>query len=95
MNLEPKYRKAIDKSLAKALKWVTSNQVKDGGFVFRRFEAYQYGHEQLKSATETGSMFATWFRLLSIALISNSMGNPRYKFVNCAGYQFTNIQGEQ
>jgi hypothetical protein len=94
-NREPNYRNRINKSLARALKWVASNQVKDGGFVFRRFEAYQYGHKQLISETESGSMFATWFRLLSIALISNSMGNPRYKFVECPGYQFTNIQGEQ
>ena len=85
----PSLKKEISSSLDKALNWVVTNQVEDGGFVFRRFESYRYGHDVLKSEVEAGSMFATWFRLLSIAMITEAKGLKRYNFVDCPGYQFS------
>jgi hypothetical protein len=85
----PSLKNEISSSLDKALNWVATNQVEDGGFVFRRFESYRYGHDALKSEVEAGSMFATWFRLLSIAVIAEAKGLKRYNFVDCPGYQFS------
>ena len=85
----PSLKKEISSSLDKALNWVFTNQVEDGGFVFRRFESYRYGHDVLRSEVEVGSMFATWFRLLSIAMITEAKGLKRYNFVDCPGYQFS------
>lgn len=76
-------------SMARALPWVLSNMNEDGGFVFRRNEALEYGHSQMSSGCNQSSMFATWFRTLSLAYLSRGLGLPnRYRIVRCPGLEF-------
>jgi hypothetical protein len=90
------YRHAdIEHCLMNALRWVSANQMSDGGFVFRRFAEFKYGHELMKTDSEESSLFATWFRMLSVAYISQVL-NLRVSALNlqpklrCPGYQFWN-----
>jgi hypothetical protein len=92
------YRHAdIEHCLKRALKWVTINQGSDGGFVFRRFAGFKYGHELMETDPEESSLFATWFRMLSVAYIGLvldfpvSARNLKLK-LRCPGYQFWNDQ---
>lgn len=83
----------IEFCLKKALRWVAVNQVRDGGFVFRRFAEFKYGHELMKTDPEESSLFATWFRLLSVAYISQVLDFSYTKTnlnlsLHCPGYQF-------
>lgn len=85
----------IELCLNRALRWVLANQMSDGGFVFRRFETFKYGHELMGTAPEESNLFATWFRMLSIAYIGQVLDFPistsklRLK-LHCPGYQFWN-----
>ncbi|MBN1569585.1 MAG: hypothetical protein JXA73_17200 [Acidobacteria bacterium] len=94
------YRHAdIELCLRKALRWVSVNQMIDGGFVFRRFERFKYGHELMETNPEESSIFSTWFRMLSIAYISQvlilsaSACDLKLK-LRCPGYQFWNSFAE-
>ncbi|MEB3147575.1 MAG: hypothetical protein VKL60_00955 [Sphaerospermopsis sp.] len=69
-HLVPSRKQEIDSSLKLAFRWVLCNQVADGGFVFRLHEPFVYGHEQMTSQSNKGSMFATWFRILSLAYLA-------------------------
>lgn len=88
------YRKDdIFKVLEKAYLWVVQNQMRDGGFVFTKNRAFFYGHPQLSSSVNKGTMFATWFRTLSLAYIgkvlkNSDIGKYPWNFVKCPGYQF-------
>ena len=91
------YRKAdIERVLRKALSWILLNQNKDGGFVFRRFERFAYGHELMTTEPEESAMFPTWFRMLSLAYISKVLPDLqiyqgcKFQFPKCPGYQFWN-----
>lgn len=64
--LSPELSKKCDKSLKKTLKWVLLNQCKDGGFVFRLNEPFEYGHANMRSKINEGAIFPTWFRVLSV-----------------------------
>lgn len=68
--LAPDRKVEIDAALRKALRWVLCNQVDDGGFVFRLYEAMTYGHEDMASEKNCGGMFSTWFRILSLAYLA-------------------------
>jgi hypothetical protein len=94
------YRHAdIELCLMNALKWVSVNQMSDGGFVFRRFEQFKYGHELMDTKPEESSIFATWFRMLSIAYINQVLSfsasaiDLKLKLL-CPGYQFWNSYQE-
>lgn len=86
-------RKDIRNSLDKALPWVLTNRMTDGGFVFSRFMRFAYGHDLMTTGTEESNLFATWFRTLSIAYISQivdfseSLGHI-WQWVHCPGYQY-------
>ena len=69
-----KNRILIEKSITKFLPWLLSNQVKDGGFVFRLYEDFWYGSDYMASNVNQGAMFPTWFRLLSLAKTINFLG---------------------
>lgn len=90
------YRHAdIELCLKNALRWVLANQMIDGGFVFRRFAEFKYGHELMKTDPEESSLFATWFRMLSVAYIGQALNLPvsacNLKLnLRCPGYQFWN-----
>lgn len=57
----------IREALEKAFGWILVNANPDGGWVFRRYEAFQYGHEKMRAEAEESSMFPTWFRTLTLA----------------------------
>ena len=81
--------KKITRSLESARPWVTSNFNLDGGAVFRRNAPFEYGHSLMRSAPNESSIFATWFRLLSLALIdSGAKPTPAWHFLSAPGYQF-------
>jgi hypothetical protein len=93
-------RQDIERSLEKALRWVLVNQLDDGGFVFRRFEGFVYGHELMTTGPEQSSLFPTWFRTLSIAYMSQVLDLPGFpadswSWVKCPGYQFWHVPSSQ
>lgn len=79
-------KEEIDLSLKRAFIWVFANQNDDGGFVFRRNEAFWYGHEQMTSRKNESALFPTWFRTLSIAYLSNHFYHQRFNIVKSPGY---------
>lgn len=85
MPLDDKLRAALNKARV----WVLANQNEDGGFVFRRNEAFVYGHQQMSSGFNESHMFATWFRTLSMAYLDEMTGQGgNFRFVRCPGLQF-------
>lgn len=81
-------------ALTRAVDWVLSNQVADGGFVFLLGRDFQYGHPQLLGRAGEGALFPTWFRLLSLAYLAVSLpAHPlqrlAWRFVACPGMQFS------
>lgn len=88
-------RDDIRKSLEKALIWVMVNRNSDGGWVFRRYESFFYGHELMCTAIDESSMFPTWFRTLSLAYLSKVLSDQssddiKWHFSNSPGLQFWN-----
>lgn len=85
----PERKEEIDATLHRALKWVLCNQVKDGGFVFRLYEPFTYGHSEMMSKADEGSMFATWFRQLSIVYLSRYFSTCKsFQINSCPGYEY-------
>ena len=86
-------REDILGSLERALPWVPSNQNDDGGFVFMRDRAFEYGHPLMRSGRNESAMFPTWFRTLTLAYLGralpeSSVGRYAWQFCRCPGYQF-------
>jgi hypothetical protein len=86
-------RGEVAAALGRAADWVLTNQSPDGGFVFVRGRAFEYGHPQFRGEADAGAMFPTWFRLLSLALIGralpgHALASVPWHFVRCPGYQF-------
>jgi len=79
---------AILTSIKNGLNWVLINQVDDGGFVFRLFSKFYYGHEQMQSGSNQGSMFPTWFRLLSLSNLCRLRGKWPIARKKVPGYYF-------
>ena len=91
MQLTDYRRTDIQAALTKAVGWVLTNQMPDGGFVFMRDRPFIYGHSQLRGEANQGAMFPTWFRLLSLALMDRVLtdrANEHWQFVRCPGMQF-------
>lgn len=88
------YRKAeVLDALRKAVPWVLFNQNRDGGFVFERNRVLYYGHNFLSAEKNVSSLFPTWFRLLSLALLAQEIVDYTFlsqdwRFLNCPGHQF-------
>jgi len=85
------YRKEdIRQALAKAAEWVLKNQVDDGGFVFV-LDQPPFWLKDIEA--NTGVIWTTWFRTLSLAIIGKALpehplGQYDWNFVKCPGYQF-------
>ena len=79
-------KEEIDLALKRAFIWVLANQNNDGGFVFRRNEAFMYGHEQMSSGKNESALFPTWFRTLTIGYLSNYFYNKDFFFVKSPGF---------
>jgi hypothetical protein len=84
---QTEYRKVdVYRTLTLALVFIFANQNEDGGSVFRRDEAFGYGHYLLSSKKNQSGMFPTWFRALCVAYIVQFMGDTNYKFEHIPGY---------
>lgn len=81
----PARRAEIDSALLKAKQWVIFNQVADGGFVFRMCEPFVYGHQEMSSGRNNGSIFPTWFRLLSLAYIDRHFNEQNFTISKAPG----------
>ena len=85
INLQSEVRAVIEKSFC----WVLSNQVQDGGFVFRLEESFAYGSIETSSNKNEGAMLPTWFRVLSIAYMANFLNiDNNFQINNCPGSEF-------
>lgn len=86
-------RRDIKASLRKALPWLLANMNPDGGWVFRRYEAFQYGHSVMLAKREESSMFPTWFRNLALGYLAQADIAPplspvEWHFLRGPGLQF-------
>lgn len=94
LSLMTDYRKdEILYALKKALPWILVHMNADGGWVFRRYEAFQYGHPHMRAKNEESAMFPTWFRTLTLAYLAQVLNGacmPDYawRFLQCPGHQF-------
>ncbi|MFM6671549.1 MAG: hypothetical protein ACKPJO_15710, partial [Dolichospermum sp.] len=69
--------------------WVLCNQVKDGGFVFRLYEPFSYGHKETSSTENQGAMLPTWFRILCLVYLLNYLKiSNDFVITKCPGYEF-------
>ena len=83
--LQIKIRETLEKSFG----WILTNQVNDGGFVFRLEEPFVYGSIETSSTKNEGAMLPTWFRTLSIAYLANYLNvKNNFHINNCPGYEF-------
>lgn len=80
-------RDDIDLALKRAFPWVLTNMNSDGGFVFRRNEAFCYGHEEMYSGYNDSSMFATWFRTLCLAYLRSYFEIGDFNVQRVPGYE--------
>lgn len=93
MYFQTSYRRAdIEESLGRAFDWVLENRTPDGGFAFIRNQSMFYGSRLMYSSKNEGSAFATWWRMLSLAIMSSvvkdrPLANIPWQFIRCPGYQ--------
>lgn len=86
-------RDDIRKSLNKALPWILTNQMDDGGFVFQRYAGFEYGHRLMATRPEESHLFGTWFRMLALIYINQVLDisttlAQQITWHTCPGYQF-------
>ncbi|MEA5448382.1 hypothetical protein VB780_07380 [Leptolyngbya sp. CCNP1308] len=79
--------------LLKSLPWIVSNFNEDGGASFQRHSCFRYGHDLMATGRNESSIFATWFRVLSIGFLmqvlpSNDSRKTEFHFLHCPGLQF-------
>ena len=85
----PTLRPEIDAALSRTFLWVLHNKVTNGGFVFRLFEPFIYGHEATSSARNEGGMLPTWFRTLSLGYLTKHLSIPNgFIITRCPGYEY-------
>ena len=86
-------REEIREALERGVDWVLQNRMADGGFVFIRGRAFEYGHPALRGEADQGAMFPTWFRTLSLAIAAQALPEHplrqvAWRFRRCPGCQF-------
>jgi hypothetical protein len=80
----------VPAALRIARPWVLSNFDSEGGAVFCKQMRFEYGHPRMTTGPGEPNMFATWFRLLSIAFIDAGLGRGNeWKFIKAPGYQLS------
>ncbi len=85
--LDEPMQEKVSLALTKFYDWVFLNQAKDGGFVFRREEAFWYGSDNTFSGKNKGAMLPTWFRILSILIVAKKLGyDTVLNYTKCPGY---------
>ena len=94
LSLRTNYRREdVQECLKRSLSWVLFHQNTDGGWVFRRRQAFEYGHRLMRSEKQESAMFASWFRTLSLAHLSQILPQRLispypWQFLDCPGHQF-------
>lgn len=87
-SIAPELSSAAVDAMLKARPWVESNFDSKGGAVFCKGEPFFYGHPRMSTSAGEPSMFATWFRTLSLAFIDTAVRKGRrWRFVNVPGCQ--------
>lgn len=86
-------KEEIKESLCRVVPWILANMNEDGGSVFKRGQAFEYGHKNMYSYADESNMFATWFRTLSLAYIGKSFpdlwpGQFKWNLEKNPGLQF-------
>ncbi|MCD6460032.1 hypothetical protein J7L67_05145, partial [bacterium] len=82
-------RSEIRVALRKLLKAVITKQMLDGGFVYKKDVSFIHmGVGKTKSPANVSNMFATWFRIHTIALIDEILGDKKKSLVN---WNFNNV----
>lgn len=75
----------IKRAIIYSMAFILSNENEDGGFVFRRDEAFAYGCNEMASSKNESAMFPTWFRSLCLAYICDYFKIGGYIFTRCPG----------
>jgi len=78
----------VRQALERGVQWVKSNQTPDGGLQFIKNREFKYGHPNLLGPQDSGAMFPTWFRTLTLALTAKAFGDESVQLVRCPGMQF-------
>ena len=87
--IERGYReKDIRRCLCKALRWVMSNQLSDGGSVFCLESPFCYGNSCMKSGKNESNWFGTWFRLLSVCYMYDYIFLKDRDYVDIPGMEY-------
>ena len=76
MKQVPSRREEIEQALRWSLPWVLVNHNGQGAFSFRRGAGFEYGSAAMSAGPDEGSVFATWFRTLSLAYMTSALGLP-------------------
>lgn len=91
----PELAERTYRPVVQALRWILSNFNQDGGATFQRNKAFTYGHELMSSEPNQSSIFATWFRLLSLGLglkflesTERNFATMNWRFLDVPGLQF-------
>lgn len=90
----PHRRSDIELALRRVFDWVLQNRTPDGGFAFFRDRDMFYGSRLMYSGRNEGSAFATWWRMLSLAILSqvvqdHPLAKIPWQFIRCPGYQLS------
>jgi len=88
-------RTEIRTALTCAFDWVLENRTPDNGFAFTKDADMFYGSNLMYSGKNEGSSFAAWWRMLSLAILSQVVTEHEparipWQFLHCPGYQFWN-----
>ncbi len=88
------WRSRVEPAVEKALFWVLQNQRPDGGCVFRLGESFCYGSESCSAGAGESSLFATWFRTLSVVLMYDYLTGCRHPMLPLPGYHLPLQSGD-
>ena len=90
----PHIRNAASPVVQRALQWVLYNFNPDGGACFKRHRPFRYGHDLMFSKANQSSIFATWFRTLTLAYGCDllkielpELEQCQFNFLDCPGLQ--------
>jgi len=93
---DPTLRERTQERVRRAASWVLYNFNEDGGAVFQRSAPFMYGHPLMASRADQSSIFATWFRTLSLAMACAlmeatdvSLRRMPWRFLDAPGLQFS------
>ena len=96
----PELKAKAYEPVCRAVRWILYNFNQDGGATFQRNAGFIYGHEFMCSGPNQSTIFATWFRLLSIGVgckflqtTDQDFEQIRWQFLDAPGLQFQPLGG--